>query len=146
MGAIKQLWLNKGGVVVIVSLKVLKKICPSPTTPDITNGQFVWHTDQGDVFIKNNWKGMPCLDIREPKIEATLLFIHTVRGNMEGYTWHKAKEACAVREAQSMLGNPTDQEFLGMVCYSMILNRPVTPTAVQNANQIICLNLTGVRG
>jgi hypothetical protein len=50
---------------------------------------------------------------------------------MEGYTRRKVKEACTAQEAQAMLGHPTDQEFLGIVRSSMILNCPVTPTAVQ---------------
>jgi hypothetical protein len=45
-----------------------------------------------------------------------------------------------------MLGHPTDQEFLGMVCSGMILNCPEIPTAVKNANQICGSNLAGVRG
>ncbi len=35
-GAIKQMWLSEGGLAMIVLLKVLKKICPSPMTPDVT--------------------------------------------------------------------------------------------------------------
>jgi hypothetical protein len=50
-----------------------------------------------------------------------------------------------MQEAQAMLGHPTDQEFLGMVCSSMILNYPA-PTVVQNANQIFAPDLAGVRG
>jgi hypothetical protein len=106
----------------------------------------IWHTDQGDIFIKNNSKGMPYLDIQEPKTKAALLFIQTVRGNMEGYARHKVEEACTVQEAQAMLGNQTDQEFLGMVRSGMILNCPVTPTAMQNANQFFDPDLAGMRG
>ena len=94
----------------------------------------IWHTDQGDIFIKNNSKGMPYLDIQEPKTKATLSFIQTVWGNMKGYTRCKVQEACVMQEAQAMLGHPTDREFLGMIRSGMILNCPVTPTAVQNAN------------
>ncbi len=127
-------------------LKVLKKIWPITYDSRCHNGQFVWHTDQGDIFIKNNSKEMLCLDIQEPKTKAALLFIQTVRGNMEGYTRRKVKEARAAQEAQAMLGHSTDKEFLGMVCSGMILNCPVTPTAVQTANQIFCPNLSGVMG
>jgi hypothetical protein len=65
---------------------------------------------------------------------------------MEGYTRRKVKEAPAAQETQAMLGHPTDQEYLRMVCSGMILNYPVTPTAVQNANQIFGPDLAGVRG
>jgi hypothetical protein len=63
MGAIKQMWLNKGGVAAMVLLKVLKKIWPITYGSRCDDGQFLWHTYQGDIFIKNNSNGMPYLDI-----------------------------------------------------------------------------------
>ncbi len=63
MVAIKQMWLNKGGVAGIVPLKVIKKIWPVTYDSRHHYGQFVWHTDQGDIFIKNNSKGMLYLHI-----------------------------------------------------------------------------------
>jgi hypothetical protein len=65
---------------------------------------------------------------------------------MEGYTRREIKEAHPAKEAQAMLGHPTDQEFLGMVRSGMILNCPVNPTAMQNANHIFGPDLAGVRG
>jgi hypothetical protein len=132
MGAIKQMWFNEGGVKAIAPLKVFKKIWPITYDSRHHNGQFVWHTDQGDIVIKNNSKGVPYLGIQEPETKATLLFVQTLQGNMEGYMRRKVKKACAAQEAQAMLGHPTDQEFLGMVRSGMISNCPVTPSAVQN--------------
>jgi hypothetical protein len=63
IGAIKLMWLNIVGVVAIVPLKVLEKIWPITYDSRRHNGQFIWHTDQGDIFTKNNSKGMPYLDI-----------------------------------------------------------------------------------
>jgi hypothetical protein len=63
MGAIKQMWLNEGGVAAIAPLKVLMKILPVAYDSRCDDGQFIWHTDQGDIFIKNNSKGLPYLDI-----------------------------------------------------------------------------------
>jgi hypothetical protein len=65
---------------------------------------------------------------------------------MEGYTRHEVEVACTAREAQAMLGHPADQEFLGMVRSGMISKCPVTPTAVQNANQMFGPDLAGLRG
>jgi hypothetical protein len=84
---------------------------------------------------------MPYLDLQELETKIVLSFIQTVQGNMEGYTRCKLEEAHAAQEAQAMLGHPSDQEFLGMVRSGMILNCPVTPTAVQNANQILAPTL-----
>jgi hypothetical protein len=62
MGAIKQMWLNEGGVAAIVLLKVLRKIWPITYDSRCHNGLFIWHIDQGDIVIKNNSKGMLYLD------------------------------------------------------------------------------------
>jgi hypothetical protein len=95
MGAIKQMWLNKEEVAMIMPLKVLGKIWPVTYDSRCNGGKFVLHTDQGDIVGKNNSKGLPYLDIREPKTKATLLFIQTVWVNMEGYIRHEVEENCA---------------------------------------------------
>jgi hypothetical protein len=100
-GAIKLMWLNKGGAAAIVPLKVLEKIWPVTYNSRCHGVKCIWHTDQGDIVIKNNSKGMPYLDIRELETKVVLLFIQTVQGNMEGYMRCKVKEAYAVQEAQA---------------------------------------------
>ncbi len=70
LGALKQVWLNIGGVATIIPLKQLKKLCP--VTYDSTrNGvEFVCRTKNGDVVLRNNDKGMPYLDLRESNAKA----------------------------------------------------------------------------
>ena len=65
---------------------------------------------------------------------------------MKGFTKCEAKEAQKAREAQAMLGHPTDRDFLGMVRGGMISNCPVTANAVKNAHQIFGPDLAGIRG
>ncbi len=167
MGAVNQMWLNEGGVATIIPLKVLEKIWPVTYDSRRNGGCFIIHTDQGNIIVKNNSKGMPYLDIRDMEAEVVLSFIQTtigavkaamvapanavsfiqtVRGNMEGYMQHEVEDARAARKAQAMLGHPTDRNFLGMVRSGMILNCPVTPNAVQNAHRIFSPDLAGVRG
>jgi hypothetical protein len=167
MGAVDQIWLKEGGVVTIIPLKVLEKIWPVTYNSRHNGRCFVIHTDQGNIIVKNNNKGMPYLDIRDMEAEVVLLFIQTsigaieaamvapenavsfiqtVRGNMEGYTQCKVEDARAAHEAQAMLGHPTNRDFLGMVRSGMISNCPVTPNAVQNAHRIFGPDLAGVRG
>jgi hypothetical protein len=167
MGAVNQMWLNEGGVATIIPLKVLEKIWPVTYDSGRNGGHFLIHTNQGNIIVKNNSKGMPYFNIRDVEAEVVLLFIQTmigaikaamvalanavsfiqmVHGNMEGYTQRKVEDARAVHEAQAMLGHPTDRNFLGMVRSGMILNCPVTPNAVQNAHRIFGPNLAGVRG
>jgi hypothetical protein len=45
-----------------------------------------------------------------------------------------------------MIGNPTEQEFVGMVREKLITNCPVTVQDVHNANQNFGLDLANVRG
>ena len=117
-------------------------------------GAFICRTKDGDVVLKNNGKGMPYLDLREFEAEAVrsfapevaLSFVQTVQGNMEGFTRREVEEAQKAREAQAMLGHPTDRDFLGMVRGGMISNCPVTTNAVKNAHQIFGPDLAGIRG
>jgi hypothetical protein len=158
MGAVEQMWLNEGGVAPIIPLKILKKIWPVSYDSRRNGGCFVIHTDQENIIVKNNNKGMPYLDIRDMEAEVAMsfiqttigaveaamvalaravLFVQTVRGNMEGYTQREVEDAHAACEAQAMLGHPTDRDFLGMIRSGMILKCPVTPSAVQNANRCV---------
>ena len=59
------MWLNEGGVATVVPLKILEQIWPiTYSSHGGTNpGKFVVRTDQGDIVIKNNGKGMPYLDL-----------------------------------------------------------------------------------
>ncbi len=153
--------------IIPLNLKVLEKIPPVTYNSRCNGGRFVIHTNQGNIIVKNNSKGMPYLNIRDVEAEVVLSFIQTtigavkvamvapanvvsfiqmVRGNMEGYMQRKVDDARAARKAQAMLGHPTGCDFLGMVLSGMILNCPVTPNAVQNAHHIFNPNLAGVRG
>jgi hypothetical protein len=151
-GAVKQMWLNEGRVATIIPLKVLEKIWPVRYDSECYGGLFVIHTKQGKIIIKNSSKGMLYLDLRELEakvalsfVQMAILFIQTVRGNMEGYTQQEVEEARATREAQAKLGHPTDRDFLGMVHSGMITNCQVSPDAVINANRIFGPDLAGVR-
>ena len=89
---------------------------------------------------------MPYIDLKGVEGEVALDFIQTIRGNYEGFTSREVEEARAAREAQGMMGHPTDRDFLGMVRANMITNCPVTVSASKNANLIFGPDLAGVRG
>jgi len=72
-------------------------------------GHFVIHTDQGNIKVQKNSKGMPFIDLDGVEGEVALEFIQTVRGNMDGFTRREINEARAAREAQGMMGHPTDR-------------------------------------
>ncbi len=60
---------------------------------------------------------------------------------MEGFPKCEAEEAQKAREAQAMLGHPTDRDFLGTVRGGMISNCPVTVNAVKTLTKSLALNL-----
>ncbi len=94
LGDLEQVWFNKGGVVTIIPLKQLEKLCPVRYDSSRNGGAFICRTKDGYVVLKNNGKGMPYIDLREFEAEAVLSFapeaalsfVQTVRGNMEGFT------------------------------------------------------------
>ena len=156
LGALEQVWLNKGGVAMIIPLKQLEKLYPVVYDSTRIGGAFICHTKDDDVVLKNNGKGMPYFDLREFEAKAVLSFApgaalsfaQMVQGNMEGFTKCEVEEERKAREAQAMLmlGHPTNRNFLGMVRGGMISNCPVTTNAVKNAYQIFGPDLAGIRG
>jgi hypothetical protein len=97
------------------------------------SGLFIIHTDQNNIIVKYNRKGMPYLDLSKLEakvalsfVQTAILFVQTVRGNMEGYTQREVEESHTAHEAQAMLGHPTNQDFLGMLHFRMIANCPVS--------------------
>jgi hypothetical protein len=65
MGALKKVWLNKGGVATILPLKELEKLWHMLYDSRRHGGNFVLCTDAGNIVLKNNNKGMPYLDLKE---------------------------------------------------------------------------------
>jgi hypothetical protein len=148
LGAISQVWVNRGGIANIVPLKVLEKVWRITYASHwgMNAGHFVIHTDKGNIKVCNNKEGMPYLNLKEVKAEVALLLVQTIRRNMEGFTKQKVEEARAAWEVQARIGHPTDRNFLGMVHVKMIPNCPIIPTAVKNANVIFGTDFAGVMG
>jgi hypothetical protein len=78
LGAIEGMWLNKGEVATIIPLKQLKKLWQVTYYSRCHGGVFIIHTDNRNIFVKNNSKGMPYLDLRELKVEVALFFVQTM--------------------------------------------------------------------
>ena len=89
---------------------------------------------------------MPCIELDGVDGEVALDLVQKIRGNMEVFTRWDVEEAHAAREAQAMMGHPTDCDFLGMVRANLITNCPVPATAVMMAHTIFGPDLAGVRG
>ena len=61
----KGMWLNEGGIANIVPLEVISKIgCITYDSASGMNaGHFVIHTDQGNITVQKNLKGMPFINL-----------------------------------------------------------------------------------
>jgi len=148
LGKLEGMWINEGGIANIVPLEAIARIwrITYDSAGGMNAGHFVIHTDQGNIKVQKNSKGMPYIDLDSVEGEVALDFVQTVRGNMEGFTRREVEEAREAREAQGMMGHPTDRDFLGMVRGNMVANCPVTVSTAQNANDIFGPDLAGVRG
>jgi hypothetical protein len=108
LGAIKKMWLNKGGVASMIPLKILEKIWPVlyHSAKEMNPGHFVIHLGEGNIVVRNNEKGMPYLNLKEVEAKVALCLVQsaidTVCGKMEGFSGREVKEAMAAREAQGM--------------------------------------------
>ena len=95
-------------------------------TYDSWEGFYTIHMNKGIVRFYKDKGGLPYIDLGRSNTAAASMLVQTVRGNYEGYTKReviKAKEACRV---QSMLGSPSESDFVGMVSKSMIKNCNLT--------------------
>jgi hypothetical protein len=148
VGRITDMWLNEGGIANIVPLEALAKIwrVTYDSSGGVNAGHFVIHTDQGNIPVRKNSKGMPYIDLDGVDGEMAVDFVQTIRGNMDGFSRREVEEAREARMAQAMMGHPTDREFLGLVRSNLITNCPVSTTAVTNAHAIFGPDLAGVRG
>ena len=90
--ALKQVWLNKERVAMIILLQKLKELCHMITYDSKCNRVlFICHTQVDNIVLKNNRKGMPYLDLDEFEVgqrssvlcaEAALSFVVMVQGNI----------------------------------------------------------------
>jgi hypothetical protein len=90
-------------------------------------------------------EGLNLKETEENKSNGYML-VNTIRGNFEGYTIHEIKKAQEARRLRGMIGNPTKQEFAGMLCEKPITNCPVTVQDVHNANHFFGPDLANLRG
>jgi hypothetical protein len=132
-----------------------KKYC---ITYDSWEGYYVVHTQDGPVrFYKDenkllyiNLKGSEedaaTLLVQMGSKEAASAFVQTVRQDYEGFTKKEVLQAKEARRAMGLIGNPSKNNFKGLVSNNMITNCPVTTTAITNARNIFGKDLVSVRG
>ena len=117
LGKLEGMWVSEGGIANIVPLEMISKIWPIryDSAGGMNAGHFVIHTDQGNIVVRKNSKGMPFIDLDGINGEVVLDFIQIIRGNYDVFTRREVEGASGVRKAQGMMGHHTDCDFLGMV-------------------------------
>ena len=68
--------------------------------------------------------------------KAASAFVQMVRQNYEGFTKKEILQAKEARQATGLIGNPSENNFKGLVSNNMITNSPIKTTAITNARYI----------
>ena len=89
-------------------------------------------------------KGMPYIDLRNNK--AGLAMIETVRKNFSSYAKKEIEKAKLSRNAQSMIGHPSNEHYAQIVSRNDLENCPVNADDVKNAKDIFGPYRTGLNG
>jgi hypothetical protein len=105
----------------------------------------VVHTKSGEVRFYKDENGLPYIDLKDlledsaallvqtGSKEAAKVFVQTVQQNYGGFTKRNVLEAKEARHAMGMIGNPSKEDFKGMVRGNVIKNCQVTPDVITNA-------------
>ncbi len=109
------------------------------------DGVFKVHTKEGIVEFEPSEKRLHYHDTLEDNSNFECMLVNTVRDNFEGHTKRNIAKAKEAQRLQGMMGNPTDNEFKGMVHERLITNCPVTVQDVENANNIFGPDLANLR-
>ena len=69
-------------------------------------------------------------------MDRSIVLVNTVVENHKGFTRQEYKGDKAARCALGLVGYPSEREFTKMASSNMIVNFPVTPADIKNANKI----------
>ncbi len=142
-------WYIPDGIANIFSMHELEKMYP------ITYNSWVWyykvHTPKGRVQFHKDEQGLPFIDLESSRGAAIMLLlqeqeaeetvetidrtlrVQTVQENFKGYTKREILQAKEARQAQAMIGSPSEKDYKGMVGSNIIKNCPITVSNVTNA-------------
>ncbi|KAL7466217.1 hypothetical protein ACHAXS_006508 [Conticribra weissflogii] len=139
-----KVWYNALVLANILSFSQVEKHYDISYGTKTTSGNFIVHTQLGDIIFKKNGMGLPYLDLQEDK--CGLCLITTIRNNFEGFTKKEINQAKEAHQALAKIGYPTEKEFTDMVRHKMIANCPINDTDIANAHKICGPDLSGIRG
>ena len=68
-----------------------------------------------------------------------------MHGNYEGFTKQEVIKAREAREAQAMLGNPSEKDFQGLLSGNLIPNCPIAHANISNTRKVFGPDLASIR-
>jgi hypothetical protein len=158
-----KVWYMPEGIANIFSMHELGRLYR--ITYDSWDGYYVVHTPRGEVKFHKDEQGLPYINLDEFDEEAAVLLIQmmeqqdkenkdgtkkevtlvqTVRGNYKGFTKQEVIKAGEAREAQAMLGNPSENDFQGLVSGNLIPNCPIAHANISTARKIFGPDLASI--
>ena len=142
-----RVWYIPNGIANIFSMQELEQ--HYRITYDSRDGYYQVHTPKGTVKFCKDEQGLPYIDLNESAQEAATMLVQlgsgkdggaskqqtmlveTVRGNFEGFTKNEVLRAKQARRAQTMMGNPSEKDYKGVVSNHIISNCPIKPYTVR---------------
>ncbi len=149
-------WYIPEGIANIFSMNELEK--KYWITYNSWEGCYMVHTQDGPVRFYKDENGLPFINLEDSdqnvaalliqmgSEEAATALVQTGRQNYKGSTKKKVLQAKEARRTMGIIGNPSKNNFKGIVSNNMITNCPITTTAITNARSIFGPDLTSFRG
>ena len=143
-GGLKVWYLPNGIADIFLMHEIEKFYC---ITYDSWDGYYVMHTPKGEVRFHKYEQGLPPIHLEESNMVAAMmllqqeeracqvrkgvlgtkvLLVEMVQGNYEGFTKREVIQAKEVCQGQAMIGNPSKNDYKGMVSNNLITNCPIT--------------------
>jgi hypothetical protein len=160
-----KVWYVPEGIANIFSMHKLERLYR--ITYDSWDGYYVVHMPWGEVKFHKDKQGLLYINLdgsdeetavlliqimeqqdkeKEDSTKEGVTLVQTVRGNYEGFTKQEVIKAREAREAQAMLGKPSEKDFQGLVSGNLIPNCPIVCGNISNAHIIFGPNLASICG
>ncbi len=108
LGKLEGMWINEGGIANIVPLEAIARIwrITYDSAGGMNAGHFVIHTDQENIKVQKNSKGMPYIDLDSVEGKVALDFVQNGRCEVsDEIHWVSACSGLPIGEGLCDAGN-----------------------------------------
>jgi hypothetical protein len=134
-------WFNTNSLANILSMAKVPKVCCITMDTSVEAAMHVHQQDgtvmkfqefeSGLYYFYTEKQSPPTNDTSHS--HTNYLFLNTVAGNKDTYTWRKIEGADAARALYKKIGRPSQNEYAAILQNDLILNCPVTPDNAKRA-------------